>query len=144
METYRRKIQRGLDTSEPSELRNATRDALHALDTIQTKLQNHKAEEAKNFSPFHNVTITKFKTSKSYEATKVHTWPHTIVVRKLEVVFEDFGPQIPADQIQGKRFREGGEDLHRISELVEGVGTEWGQCGDIGAYHPLKWKKIST
>ena len=117
---------------ETLETQNATPSALSALDTIQQRLQKLDS------SPFGNVTITKFETEKSYTDTHIHT-PEPIVVRKLEVIFEKFGPQIPANQIP---FRKGDEDLHRKSELREGRYGLAGTIGDRGAYHTLRWKKI--
>ena len=55
-------------------------------------------------------------------------------MRKLEVVFEDFGPQIPTpNEIP---FREGDKDLHRRSELQDS-GVYKGQ------YRPaVEWEKL--
>ena len=124
---------------ETLETQNATPSALSALDTIQQRLQEHKEGEAKNL-PFHNVTITKFETSKSYTDTQIHT-PEPIVVRKLEVTFEDFGPQIPGPPLIP--FRKGDEDLHRISELHDGQYGLAGKIGEKSAYHTLPWNTLN-
>ena len=62
-------------------------------------------------------------------------------MRKLEVTFEDFGPQIPGPPLIP--FRKGDEDLHRISELHDGQYGLAGKIGEKSAYHTLPWNTLN-